>query len=377
MTFPAIEYLEDVTPHISFDQGFVVSRRPNHTVIDYVFTQPETFDTPIARECRGLKFDRNGRLIGRPFHKFFNLGERERIETIDWSAPHIVLDKLDGSMVHPVMLDGALVFMTRMGVSAQAARAQAQADTGAVALSRFLIAAGITPIFEFTSPDNRIVVAYPEPALTLLAARAMTSGTYLPHEELIALSGRFGVPLVKSYGRVADAKRFVDEARGAAGIEGYVICFADGHRLKLKSDGYVLRHRAISGIHLEKNVLAWVATGAVDDVVAILPPEIGARVIAYEASVHAGLNRHAGAIRDFVAGHPGLARKDFAALIREHFDARLQPALFAAYDGKEPEIGLRTLISRAAGSDNRVEAIRDLFGMTWSVEGLALPEQEA
>ncbi|CAO4143290.1 hypothetical protein [Methylorubrum extorquens] len=83
MSFPKIEHIDDVTPHVSFDKGFVVSRRPDHTVIDYVFALPETFDTPIARECRGLKFDRDGLLIGRPFHKFFNLGERERIEEID------------------------------------------------------------------------------------------------------------------------------------------------------------------------------------------------------------------------------------------------------------------------------------------------------
>ena len=85
----------------------------------------DTFDTAIARECRGLKFDADGRIIARPFHKFFNLGEKERVEDIDWSAPHQLFDKLDGSMIHPAMLNGEMVFMTRMGATDQARLAQA------------------------------------------------------------------------------------------------------------------------------------------------------------------------------------------------------------------------------------------------------------
>ncbi|WP_409518530.1 RNA ligase [Methylobacterium sp. R2-1] len=92
--------------------------------------------------------------MGRPFHKFFNLGERERAETLDWSAPHIVLDKLDGSTVPPVMLEGALVFMTRMGATTQAERAEARADGGIAALSRFLLAAGSRQSSTSLRPTN-------------------------------------------------------------------------------------------------------------------------------------------------------------------------------------------------------------------------------
>lgn len=377
MAFPSIESIDDVTPHITFDQGFAVSRRPDHTVIDYVFTGPETFSTAIARECRGLKFDAAGRIIGRPFHKFFNLGERERIEDIDWSAPHEILDKLDGSMVHPVLLNGALVFMTRKGATLQAIAAQTEADTGILSLSQHLLAGGITPIFEFTSPDHRIVVPYAKAALTLLGARAMVLGAYLPQAELNQLADRFGVPVVRAHGSVRDAVGFARQARSETGIEGYVICFEGGFRVKLKTDAYALRHKALAGVTFEKNVLAWVATGAVDDVVAILPEDLAARVLAYQASVQRGLAGHARDLADFVAEHGGLTRRDFAELAMARFDKRLTPAVFAAFDGKDPRRALGTILERASGSDARVEAIRDLFGMQWSVEGLTLPELEA
>lgn len=101
MDFPCIESLGDVEPHVCYEKGFVISRRRDYTVVDYVYVVADTFSTPISMECRGLKFDRDGRIIGRPFHKFFNLGERQRIEDVDWSARHRVQAKLDGSMVHP------------------------------------------------------------------------------------------------------------------------------------------------------------------------------------------------------------------------------------------------------------------------------------
>lgn len=376
MIFPRIEHLDQVTPHISFDQGFVVSRRPDHTVIDYVFTVPETFSSAMALECRGLKFDRDGRLIGRPFHKFFNLGERQRIEQIDWSAPHHVLDKLDGSMVHPVLLEGAMVFMTRMGATAQAAVAQRQAGAGVLDLAHHLLAGGLTPIFEFTSPDNRIVVAYERPALTLLAARDMVSGAYLPQAELVRLGARFGVAVVRAAGPLADAADFVARARCEAGIEGYVLAFEDGHRLKLKTDGYVLRHRTLSGVRQEKTVLAWVAAGAVDDVVPILPEAVSTRLLTYQATVEASAAAHEAAIRAFAAEHRGLLRKDYAALAFRRFDKRLTKAAFDAYDGRDPRGAIGAMLIYAAGSEGRVEAVRDLFGMAWSVDDLILPEIE-
>lgn len=377
MQFPIIASLDDVTPHVTFDQGFAVSRRHDHTVIDYVFTVPETFSTAIACECRGLKFDAAGRIIGRPFHKFFNLGERERIEDIDWTSPHLILDKLDGSMVHPVLMKGVMVFMTRKGATRQAAAAQAEADAGLIALSQHLLAADITPIFEFTSPDHRIVVPYPKPALTLLAARAMVSGAYWPQSELDRLGNRFGVPVVKAHGRVRDAAEFARDARSETGIEGYVICFENGFRVKLKTDAYALRHKALSGVQFEKNVLAWVATEAIDDVVAILPEDLAARVLAYQASVHRGLAGHARDIANFAAEHGALSRKEFAALAMQRFDKRLTPAVFAALDGKNPRHTLGMILKRASSSDVSVDAIRDLFGMQWSVEGLTLPELDA
>ena len=319
---------------------------------------------------------RRAKIIARPFHKFFNLGEKQQIGEIDWSLPHQVFDKLDGSMVHPAMLGGEMVMMTRMGVTEQSRKAATHAGAGALELSRHLVDSGITPIFEFTSPDNRIVVAYDRPALTLLAAREMISGAYLSSAELARLAAQFDVPLVRSLGSLSDVKSFVAKARGEEGIEGYVIAFETGHRVKLKTEGYVLRHKALAGLQYEKNVLAWVATDAVDDVVPILSPELAAAVLAYRDQVNSSAVKLVAMIDAFLTANRDLSRKDFALKANAELDQRVRGAAFRALDGKSPAEAITQLLQASTGSDTRVEGIRDLFHMSWQVEGLALPEME-
>lgn len=158
--FPIIETVTDVLPHIQGNIGIFLTRFDEYDVIDYGFVGDETFRSPMTLECRGLKFAKDGRLIARPFHKFFNLGERQRPEDIDWTVPHLVLSKLDGSMVHPCIVRNELVFMTRMGITAQSMAAFAHAGDNVRQLSKYAIEAGMTVLFEFTSPENRVVIAY-------------------------------------------------------------------------------------------------------------------------------------------------------------------------------------------------------------------------
>lgn len=364
-----IDHIDDVLPHIPRDAGIVVSDRQDYRVIDYAYTVDETFVHPMARECRGLKFAPDGRILARPFHKFFNLGEKQQIDQIDWAQPHVVLDKLDGSMVHPCRLGGRLVFMTRMGVTDQAEAALAAADASVLGLCEEALASGITPIFEFTSPDNRIVIAYDRPALTLLAARETVSGRYLTHEEALALAIAHGVPLVRDLGPVTDPKEFVAGARALEGAEGYVIAFDNGHRIKVKADAYVLRHRILSDVSQEKNVLAIIVEDGVDDVLALLPPEVGDQVALYRDRVHTGVARRVDELEGFVAPRRDMPRKDFAQSVKADLDQRLWPIAFAMYDGRDGRDKMMGLLGHASGSSGRLDTVRDLFDLSWSITG--------
>lgn len=367
--FPVIETLDDVRPFIGGNIGFFVTRFDDYDVVDYGFVGEDTFRTPMALECRGLKFSKEGRLLARPFHKFFNLGEREQPHEIDWSRPHVVLDKLDGSMVHPCIVKGELVFMTRMGVTEQSRLALSHAGQNALDLGRATLDAGQTAMFEFTSPMNRVVIAYDEPQLTLLAVRENRDGRYLTSAELTDLAERFGVPLVRRLD-AGGSRDFVQAVREEADREGYVIAFEDGHRLKLKTAYYALRHKALSDISLEKNVLEWVANDAVDDIIPLLAPETATRLATYRDRVNTALNRNLVTVSGFVADHSGLERRDFAAAVKEKLDARLQPVAFQLLDGHDGVKALKKLLKHAAVTSSRLDSVRDLYDMSWDVSDL-------
>ena len=369
-----IENIADVLPFVKEDSGIIVSKRSDHTVIDYVYTTDGMWDSVMALQCRGLKFDAEGKIIGRPFHKFFNVGEKQAPQDIAWDAPHIVLDKLDGSMVHPVYLNDELVFMTRKGATEHAKQAQSHAHVSLLEFCVYCLRANLTPMFEFTSPNNRIVVSYDRPELTLLAVREMVSGQYLLYSELQRLAQRFDVPLVQSPGAVEDFARFIADARAKEEIEGYVVVFDDGHRLKLKTEHYALRHNALASVTLEKNVLEWVLKGAVDDVVPLLAPNIAEMVRDYNDTVQAAITEREQEVVSFANNYRELSRKDFAAKARASLDPRLAGAAFAILDDRPPRKFLIDNLLKATASINRIDAIRDLYDFQWGLDGITLPE---
>ena len=88
--FPEIKTIQDVLPHIEGRDEFKVIEKDWYTVINYAVAFEDTFslirershhNMKIRRECRGLIFDTTtGQLISRPYHKFFNAGEREETQ---------------------------------------------------------------------------------------------------------------------------------------------------------------------------------------------------------------------------------------------------------------------------------------------------------
>jgi RNA ligase len=189
--FPIIRTIEDVLPHIEGRPEFVVAEREGYTIVNYVVAMADTFDMTgpddlggaIRRECRGLIFDADGNLMSRPFHKFFNVNEREETQTheIDMSKPHVIMEKVDGSMIRPILVDGYIRWASKMGITSVGMQAEefVAKNTKYKNFAFWCIKKGLTPIFEWTSPFNQIVLPYEEENLTLLAVRSNLTGDYL------------------------------------------------------------------------------------------------------------------------------------------------------------------------------------------------------
>jgi RNA ligase len=280
--FPTIVHVDDVTPKLANNTAFGVMRRGPFIVANYHYQSPDTFTGPDEawlRECRGLIFDGNtGLLLSRRFHKFFNVNEREDTQAhlIDWSKPHFVMTKLDGSMVSPVPVGGDLNrirWTTKMGITDVAMQAEAFAalDRNLLKYCRDKIADGYTPIFEWVSPDNRIVLDYPAPKLILTGLRRTLTGDYAPLTEAMydaATRGLDTVEFVHAHrGGSADV---VHLTRGQEDTEGVVVLFEDGHMFKIKTDWYVGLHRNKEFITNPRLIVKAYEEDKLDDVFALL-----------------------------------------------------------------------------------------------------------
>ncbi len=287
--FPIIKTIDDVLPHIAGRNEFVVANRDFGTVINYAVAMADTFDMTgpddlsgsVRRECRGLIFDRDGNLISRPFHKFFNIGEREETQPhrIDLSQPHTIMEKMDGSMIRPLVIDGHLRLATKMGVTEVAMDAEAwlaaQSSSHRVWLVKQMMF-GETPIFEWVSPFNQIVLAYEEADLVYLGNRNNTTGEYSFLED-------HPFTKVPRYGSVeGNLNDYLAGAREQQGREGDIIAFADGHRVKVKNDWYVRIHKVLDRVRFDRNIVKLILKEEIDDAAPLLPPHSAERIRNFE-----------------------------------------------------------------------------------------------
>lgn len=351
--FPVIRHIDDVLPHIAGKSEFIkVEKDGGYTVINYVFQSDSTFPpvtdetSAILRECRGIIFDTaTGKILSRRFSKFFNLGEKPDTTDLDVSKPHHVLDKLDGSMISPLMVGGGIRWASKMGITDVAMQAEifVQNRPEYLALAQECLADGMTPIFEWMSTQNRIVLDYGPDQLTLVAVRHNETGDYVQRETLEWKAQTLGILLVAAVSTsLSSVSQFVEDLRQKENVEGVVITFADGHMVKVKTDWYVQLHRAKDKIARERHLIALILDDGLDDLLPALPEDDRARVRKFADALNHDLtefSEHVQHALRTVRGR-GFDRKTFA-LISVEYPPSLRAACFHLWNTPDEEL-LRT-----------------------------------
>lgn len=291
MNYPQIQHINDILSVHSEqdlkDRGFVVIHKEGYTVIDYMISKEDTFETDLLRELRGIKFCAvSGELIARPLHKFFNIGE-SRCDFEDTTSEEVVFyEKLDGSMIHPCWVNGTLQIHTRKGDTDVSQKVWQYLNSDVRTMERFRLFSevcrnlDITPIFEFTSPDNRIVVEYDRPQITVIAIRKNVTGQYITVRHARSLTA---LPIVDKI-RIGDFKSAKDFVEAQGNFEGVVV-HSGGMMAKIKNSDYVLKHRTLDGLRFEKDVLKLCLDEGVDDVYNILSETLQKKLTEYETLV--------------------------------------------------------------------------------------------
>jgi RNA ligase len=344
--FPIIHTIYDVLPHIEGCKDFIVVDKGDYTVINYVVAGNDTFPPPVdltarvRRECRGIIFDSGtGLILRRPYHKFFNLGEREEClpVNLDFSTGHYIMDKLDGSMIVPFIAGGKLIWGTKMGATEVSAPVQeyCEKNQNLTDYARFSLSIGYTPIFEWCSPKNQIVIKHSEDRLVLTAIRHTIRGDYLPIQLDIA-AFQYGIEVCRYYsGGVQDLQKFISDVRNETDREGYVIRWNDGHMVKVKCDWYVNIHKIKEEINSERSVLNLYFGNKFDDAMALLSQEEKDRIGAFNKVVYERMEKFAAdTFRQYMEAKRVLKldRKQFALQLAPRLPDLQRALIFKVYD---------------------------------------------
>jgi RNA ligase len=383
-TFPQIQHYNDILPHIAGRDEFVTIEKDGYITVNYVVALEETFlwdsndsmGSAIRRECRGLLFDLNWNLISRPYHKFFNVGEKEetQIHLIDLTQPYIILQKLDGSMIRPIPIKNGFRLGTKAGITSVAMNAEVFiADK--LNYSRFInkcIQRNTTPIFEWVSRKNRIVIDYPEESLILTAIRHNKTGEYIDYNTIKTYAEAYDIPVVEVISSENNSPQgLVDFVRKWDDNEGVVIRFDNGHMLKIKADDYVLRHKSKEQISQEKNVVQIIVTDIVDDVIPLLTPEDTNRLKEFQTEFWEGVDDLVSEMESLYQAGISMwpDQKSFAVeFVQKKVDPKFVHIMYSMRSGNSAKEVITTMISKSTISQTKLNQNRWLWrNHQWNV----------
>lgn len=385
--FPVIETIYDVLPHINGRDEFVVADKGDYTVINYNVMFEDTFLYPeeegilteekltrqMRRECRGIIFcSQTGKIVRRPYHKFKNVNEAPETQhdKINLSQPHAILEKLDGSMICPFVINGEMIWGTKMGATdvAKPVEEFVKNNPQYVSFANWMLAMNLTPIFEWCSRKQRIVLDYNEDQLILTAIRHLHDGHYVNRESMIGFAEDGGnIPVVRAFEPQTDMKDFLEYVHDLEDLEGFVVRFDDGMMVKLKCHWYVQIHKAKEAILQDRNIVELILEEKLDDVKAHLTSEERDRLTVFESEFNHAFNwvvaNTLAAFHEIEAS--GIDRKTFALGKANDYNGYIRPILFRIFGNEQAPSDLRDIIANVIrnnlGRTAKYEAIREAW----------------
>lgn len=386
--FPHINHIDQLKAALAGRSEFIFAERDGYIIANYLVNLVDTFpaaDTDDAsvneayqlrREARGIIFcATTGKVLARRYHKFFNLGEKVECaaDKVDFTQHHVILEKLDGSMITPFKTaDGVLRWGTKMGETDVAGPAKAFADNhpAYITFATDMISKDFTPIFEWCSRKQRIVIDYPEDRLVLTAVRDNLSGRYVSYAQLVNLAKDYDLDVVKAMdGNVKNVHEFIAMVRALKNLEGFVIRFDTGHMIKVKADEYVKIHRAKELISFEKDLWAIILDEQLDDLLPLLEQEDQDRLSEFASNLNAAVLAKASELKAkidaWIQVHGSDQKKfavEFVNTSESGFTANERGLLFKIKAGKNEVDVVREYVRSQCNTATNIESVRSLVG---------------
>ena len=290
------------------------------------------------------------------------------------------MEKIDGSMVTPLWLPDDsngkphLRLATKAGITDVSMEAEYFiADKPWYKdFMKLCQMQGLMPIFEYVSPETRIVIKHKEPNLILTAIRNQITGEYFPSPIMRANALYWNIPVVNyvfsSTSPLTDGR--IDDIEKQSDTEGVVIRFENGHMLKVKTLWYVAIHRAKDNLLYERRVIELILEDKVDDVIGFLDNEDREHLAEYRDSFVKGLEKNIHQLKEEVYPKAkSMTRKDFALSMGKELPNGMASVIFACWDKSKEDVEgeVLNMVRKSLSSQSKIDKTRHFWdNATWN-----------
>jgi T4 RnlA family RNA ligase len=309
------------------------------------------YDNTDALECRGHMFRIEPRgvieLVSLPFEKFFNLNENPYTMDLDVSEVDFIHDKRDGSLITTYEHEGTVRLKSKTSLSSDQALDSMRllhADVELTNLLHHIVLGGDSSVsFEYTSPDNRIVLPYQTHELRVLGSRSLTNGKYMSYDILYDYFGDYMTDDHSHHGDNAEA--FLARIPDMKGIEGFVVGLKSGQRFKVKTSEYLSLHRAKDSVNSNKRLFEVCLNEASDDLRSLFvdDPYTLEKITDMENRVGHVYNSMVQLVEDYHTENGHLDRKSYAVKGQVELDKIAFGLAMCKYVGREPDYRARIM----------------------------------
>ncbi len=219
----------------------------------YTYTDKAVYEKlwkqwPILKESRGHIFNvKTKECIAHTFPKFFNLNENDETQKnkLPWEDGYEITTKLDGWLGTLYRHNGEYKIATRGSFKSEGAVWATEWLQKNIDLSE--LDDDLTLVFEIISPITKIIVDYNFIGLVLLSAFNRHTGKELDYREVEKIGKKFGFQTPDITDNIDYCLHLLNHSPGNE-LEGFVIRFKNGLRVKIKSEDYFRMSRLRKGI---------------------------------------------------------------------------------------------------------------------------------
>jgi T4 RnlA family RNA ligase len=225
----------------------------NYFLCEYFHFNNPVFDRPDIKgyDMRGVTFvfNEDGTLYRKflMLPKFFNVNQVEetQMDKIYKKKIKSITSKEDGSLIAYMNLPNGEIFAkTQAGFTNDQSVAAMQLYHTQKDVKTFVdksLLADCTPLFEYVSYDNRIVLKYDKKEVRLIGIRENDTHLYHSVSTMSKLHDVYDIPVVKTL-PIMDFHELETMMNNSEDIEGVVVEFEDGQLVKWKTTWYFNLH---------------------------------------------------------------------------------------------------------------------------------------